>query len=192
MTDPYWSPDLGSTISASFTYDIGDHGWGNQELQMYTSSPSNAFITADGKSIVIRAVADMDDAGAERYTSARLVSKASLAQERGYLEASIRPPFASAFAWPPQTRSGADLSLSLPEQRASGLRFGFFPRNLSTGLVMARLISVKGGTARERTALAYTGATSISKMATNIGCSPCLWLARNTGTALPGSVPLSA
>lgn len=98
MSVPYWEPDLSSSISASFTYDLGSHGWGNQELQDYTNSPVNSFIGPDGKSIVIRAIAEMDSTGRPRYTSARLVSKACLGQERGYVEACIKTPFASESA----------------------------------------------------------------------------------------------
>lgn len=95
MSEPYWKPDL-SSISASFTYDLGDHGWGNEELQIYTDSPQNAFIGQDGKSIVIRAIADKEEANGNenRYSSARLVSKACLNEEQGYVEACIEAPFA--------------------------------------------------------------------------------------------------
>jgi hypothetical protein len=98
MSVPYWEPDLSSSISTSFTYDLGSHGWGNEELQNYTNSPENSFIGSDGKSIVIRAIAKKDTNGKVRYTSARLVSKACLGQERGYVEACIKTPFASEFA----------------------------------------------------------------------------------------------
>jgi hypothetical protein len=95
--NPYWEPDLSKGLSHSFTYDLGSGGWGNQELQEYTDSPNNSFIGSDGKSIVIRAVAELDSTGNKRYTSARLVSKACLNQERGYIEACIKTPLASEF-----------------------------------------------------------------------------------------------
>lgn len=94
MSEPYWRPDL-SSISASFTYDLGDHGWGNEELQNYTDSPRNAFIGENGKSIIIRAIAEKDANGKETFTSARLVSKACLSEEKGYVEACIEAPQAS-------------------------------------------------------------------------------------------------
>lgn len=111
MSEPYWTPDL-SSISASFTYDLGSHGWGNQELQNYTDSPRNAFVGQDGKSIVIRAIAEKNANGKNIYTSARLVSKACLGEEKGYLEACIEAPSSKGiwtafwllpkkpFAWP--------------------------------------------------------------------------------------------
>jgi hypothetical protein len=95
MSDVYWQPDLSDGLSTSFTYDEGAHGWGNEELQDYTSSPRNSFIGSDGQSIIIRAIAERDNNGKDRFTSARLVSKACLGEERGYLEACVDAPFAS-------------------------------------------------------------------------------------------------
>ena len=52
----------------NWTYDIGDSGWGNNELQNYTSSSENSYIN-DGKLIILaKEIAD------EQYTSARLKS----------------------------------------------------------------------------------------------------------------------
>lgn len=95
MSGVYWQPDLSKGISTSFNYDVGAHGWGNQELQEYTNSAKNSFIDADGSSIVIRAIAEKDGNGKNCFTSARLVSKACLEEERGYVEACIKTPFAS-------------------------------------------------------------------------------------------------
>jgi beta-glucanase (GH16 family) len=51
-----WTPGTGWTLvwadkfegasinPAHWTYDVGSGGWGNHELQTYTSSPANAYV----------------------------------------------------------------------------------------------------------------------------------------------------
>ena len=58
--------------STKWSYDVGGHGWGNQELQYYTSKrPENARVE-EGKLIIeARKEAYLDN----DYTSARLVTK---------------------------------------------------------------------------------------------------------------------
>ncbi|NNE55042.1 MAG: family 16 glycosylhydrolase [Flavobacteriales bacterium] len=64
-----WSDEFdGDEIDpAHWTYDLGDNGWGNQELQNYTSSDDNSY-TQDGKLVIVA----RDEGGS--YTSARLKS----------------------------------------------------------------------------------------------------------------------
>ena len=64
--------DAGLPDSTKWTYDVGGHGWGNNELQYYTERrPENARV--EGGHLVITArQEDWDD---NDYTSARLVSK---------------------------------------------------------------------------------------------------------------------
>lgn len=52
---------------SNWTYDLGGGGWGNQELQTYTSNSENSYIQ-DGKLVIMA----LDDGG--QYTSARLKS----------------------------------------------------------------------------------------------------------------------
>jgi beta-glucanase (GH16 family) len=65
-----WSDEFdGNSInSANWSYDIGANGWGNQELQNYTSSPDNSYLQ-DGK-LIIKAV----QSGPNNYSSSRLKS----------------------------------------------------------------------------------------------------------------------
>lgn len=60
--------EAGAPNPDKWSYDIGGHGWGNQELQTYTNSRTNSFVE-DGK-LIIRA---LKTNGA--WTSARLVTK---------------------------------------------------------------------------------------------------------------------
>lgn len=66
-----WSDEFdydGKPDSEKWGYDLGDHGWGNQELQNYTDTEANALVQ-DGR-LTIRAVKSNGD-----WTSARLVTK---------------------------------------------------------------------------------------------------------------------
>lgn len=70
-----WSDEFemeGLPDATKWGYDVGGHGWGNQELQFYTSGRSeNARV--EGGSLIIEA--HKEDWGDSEYTSARLVSK---------------------------------------------------------------------------------------------------------------------
>ena len=71
---PTWQDEFdyaGAPDPAKWGYDIGGHGWGNNELQYYTDSTDNAFV-ADG---VLTIVARKEKNGGRHYTSARVISK---------------------------------------------------------------------------------------------------------------------
>jgi beta-glucanase (GH16 family) len=96
----YWNPTFAPHIPVSeyFDYNTGGGGWGNNELQTYTSDPTNSFHTNDN-TLILRCTVDSRRTGAERYTSARLVSKQRLGRRRGYLTATITPPRGKG-VWP--------------------------------------------------------------------------------------------
>jgi beta-glucanase (GH16 family) len=96
---PYWQADFSPStpITANFTHEVGDWGWGNNELENYTDSPQNSYHTASN-SLVIKAI--VNSKGSEnKYTSARLTSKQLLGRCRGYIEATISAPSAKGI-WP--------------------------------------------------------------------------------------------
>ena len=71
---PVWCDEFdedGHPNPALWGYDLGGGGWGNNELQFYTNSISNAFVE-DGI-LTIRAI--QESHSGYNYTSARLVSK---------------------------------------------------------------------------------------------------------------------
>ena len=83
-----------------WTYDLGDGsgtaagpGWGNNELQTYTSNPEN--IKVENGVLVITALEESPN----NYTSARLVSRGLFDQQYGRFEARIRLPFGKGI-WP--------------------------------------------------------------------------------------------
>jgi len=86
-----WADDFGYTGKpdpAKWGYDVGGHGWGNNELQYYTDLEKNAWVS-DG-TLKIRAVAE-DHEGME-YTSARLVTKAKASWKYGRIEVRLKAP----------------------------------------------------------------------------------------------------
>lgn len=97
----YWAPTFhpSKAVSDDFSHETGQSGWGNAELQNYTASGANSFFTPAGQ-LVLRAVAR---SGAptqeERYTSARLTTRRTLARQRGCLEVRLTAPCARG-VWP--------------------------------------------------------------------------------------------
>lgn len=70
-----WSDEFdraGLPDTALWRYDVGGHGWGNQELQHYTSSRAENARVQDGHLII---EARREPWGGNEYTSARLLSR---------------------------------------------------------------------------------------------------------------------
>ena len=107
-----WSDefDAGSRPDESrWVYDLGGGGWGNQELQTYTSRADNAALR-DG-ALVITARAERftgSDGIARDYTSARLKTKDRFAQTYGKFEARIQVPRGQGI-WPAFWMLGVDI-----------------------------------------------------------------------------------
>jgi beta-glucanase (GH16 family) len=71
---PIWSDEFnytGKPDSTKWSYDLGDHGWGNHELQNYTDKKENARVE-DGRLII---EVKKESSGKQQYSSARLFSK---------------------------------------------------------------------------------------------------------------------
>ncbi|KAF1837657.1 concanavalin A-like lectin/glucanase [Decorospora gaudefroyi] len=90
----YWKPsfDAATPVSHNFRHEIGDHGWGNNEKQMYTDNAANSF--HHDNRLIVRALVQNSS-----YTSARLTSHQTLSRPRGYLTATCLPPSAPGI-WP--------------------------------------------------------------------------------------------
>jgi beta-glucanase (GH16 family) len=95
---------------AKWGYDLGvgdPPGWGNDELETYTSSASNSLIVSDpaatdGKALAIRA-----QAASGSYTSARIKTSGTFTFQYGRLEARARVP-AGVGCWPAFWALGSD------------------------------------------------------------------------------------
>jgi beta-glucanase (GH16 family) len=100
-----WSDEFDGPINsapdpAKWGYDLGGGGWGNHELEVYTNSLQNAFITADpdatdGKALAIRAIRQADGT----YTSARLKTQNIKSWTYGRFEARAKLPYGQGM-WP--------------------------------------------------------------------------------------------
>lgn len=80
----------------SWSYDVGDHGWGNNELQYYSKEdPKNARIENGRLIIEVHA----DSSHPKGYTSARIVTKGKAAWEYGFIEVRAKLPKGTG-TWP--------------------------------------------------------------------------------------------
>ena len=73
-TTPVWQDEFnysGKPDPKKWGYDIGDNGWGNNELQNYTDNQKNARV--ENGNLIIEAF--KEQSGKLNYSSARLVSK---------------------------------------------------------------------------------------------------------------------
>ena len=93
------SPD-----SAKWNYDLGGGGWGNQELESYTSSTNNVYQDGNGN-LVIQALKTPGNT----YTSARLKTQDKFSVTYGRVEARIKVPYGQGI-WPAFWMLGADIA----------------------------------------------------------------------------------
>lgn len=98
---------------AKWGYDVGDHGWGNNELEDYTRADLKNARVENGLLII---EAHADASRPKGYTSARLVSKGKAAWQYGYVEVRAKLP---------QGRGTWPAIWMLPEEN----RFGGWPKN---------------------------------------------------------------
>jgi beta-glucanase (GH16 family) len=87
---PYWHDEFnkdGLPDTGKWGYDVGGHGWGNNELEFYTNG-KNAFVR-NGKLVIEARKEEADD---NNYTSARLVTKGKAAFLYGRFEIKAKLP----------------------------------------------------------------------------------------------------
>ena len=84
--------------ATKWNYDIGtgNSGWGNNELEYYTSRPQNISMDGNGN-LVITAIKESYQGSS--YTSARIKTKGILEQQYGRFEARLKTPFGQGL-WP--------------------------------------------------------------------------------------------
>jgi hypothetical protein len=95
-----------------WSYETGGNGWGNDELQTYTASASNAHLDGAGRLVITarRQALTGADGIARKFTSARLTSQNKMVIEPGsYTEASIVAPTGNG-VWPAFWLAGADIT----------------------------------------------------------------------------------
>ena len=106
-----WSDEFNSgnvPDSQVWSYDLGDNGWGNQELQEYTSDPENARI--ENGNLIIAARQKLVGSSPVGFTSARLKTENKLMFKYGTIEARIRVPNLQDGLWPAFWTLGNNIS----------------------------------------------------------------------------------
>ena len=74
---------------SKWDYDVGDHGWGNNELEYYSKADSRNARVENGHLII---EAHADTSHPKGYTSARLVTRGKAAWQYGYIEVRAKLP----------------------------------------------------------------------------------------------------
>lgn len=100
--DEFDGPEIDRT---KWTFDIGGHGWGNNELQTYTERPENARIEAG----ILVIEARKEQFVRRDYTSARLKTQGLHAWTYGRIEARMKLPYGTGI-WPAFWMLGADIA----------------------------------------------------------------------------------
>jgi beta-glucanase (GH16 family) len=108
----FWSEEFnaeGAPDPAKWGYNLGtgDGGWGNQELQYYTSAPANVLVGGG----ILKITALKESFNGSPYTSTRLVSKDKFAFTYGKVEVRAKIP-AGVGTWPAIWMLGSDINTS--------------------------------------------------------------------------------
>lgn len=112
--DLVWSDEFNGTDgspvdSSKWVLESGGNGWGNQELEYYTTRSQNSF--QQGGNLVIKVLAEKytgSDGVARDYTSARLKTLGKFSQKYGRFEARIKIPYGQGI-WPAFWMMGDDI-----------------------------------------------------------------------------------
>ncbi len=95
----------GSPDPAKWGFDIGAGGWGNAELQHYTSRAENAIVSGG----TLKIIAKKESFSGSEYTSARLLSKGKFAFKYGKVEVRAKLP-SGVGTWPAAWMLGNNIS----------------------------------------------------------------------------------
>jgi beta-glucanase (GH16 family) len=110
VTTVLWSEEFnvdGAPDPAKWGYDLGtgNGGWGNSELQYYTSRPENSIVQGG----VLKIKLLKESYNGSNYTSARLLSKDKFVFKYGKVDISAKLP-AGAGTWPAAWMLGSDIT----------------------------------------------------------------------------------
>lgn len=95
---PFWADEFdytGLPLDTKWDYDLGGSGWGNNEKQLYTNSPSN--VNVGGGLLTI--TAKKENVNGMAYTSTRLVTRNKLDVLYGRIEVKAKLPTGRG-TWP--------------------------------------------------------------------------------------------
>jgi beta-glucanase (GH16 family) len=97
--DPIWADEFdysGLPDPNKWTYDVGDHGWGNNELQHYTKDDLRNARVENGVLVI---EAHQDSSFNKAYSSARLLTRGKASWQYGYFEIKAKLP-SGVGTWP--------------------------------------------------------------------------------------------
>ena len=103
-----WTDEFNSNSinTSNWTFEYGNSGWGNNELEYYTGRPDNAKV-ANGNLMII---AKKESYGGANYTSARMKTEGLQSFMYGKIEANIKLPSGKGL-WPAFWMLGNDIPL---------------------------------------------------------------------------------
>jgi beta-glucanase (GH16 family) len=108
-SDEFNAADGTAPDPTKWNFDLGGEGWGNKELESYTSRPVN--VQQKGGNLVITALKEDytgKDGVARPYTSARIKTKGLFSQAYGRVEARMQLPLGKGI-WPAFWMLGDDI-----------------------------------------------------------------------------------
>jgi beta-glucanase (GH16 family) len=104
-SDEFEGPAGAEPDPQKWVYDVGGNGWGNKELQYYTSRRENSFLDGNG-ALVIRAIAE--PYMGRSYTSARLKTAGKFTTTYGRIEVKAKVATGQGL-WPAFWMLGANI-----------------------------------------------------------------------------------
>jgi beta-glucanase (GH16 family) len=110
FSDDFDGPAGSAPDPAIWEHEVGGGGWGNGELEVYTSSRENSFLEGHGN-LVIRATKHVHTVGSRTvasYRSARMSTSGKFARYHGNFEARIKLDIQPRM-WPAWWALGADI-----------------------------------------------------------------------------------
>jgi beta-glucanase (GH16 family) len=103
-----WSDEFntpGAPDPSKWTFDLGGGGWGNNELENYTSRSSNVYVSNG----TLKIVANKESYQGSNYTSARMKTQGLYAFQYGRIDVMAKLP-ASMGTWPAIWMLGSDIT----------------------------------------------------------------------------------
>jgi beta-glucanase (GH16 family) len=110
-SDEFDGPAGSQPDRATWLYDIGGSGWGNDERQFYTDYPENVALDGNGNLLLTARASDGSlgcHYGPCKYTSGRLLTRDRYEIHYGRIEARIKVPVGAGL-WPAFWMLGADI-----------------------------------------------------------------------------------
>ena len=180
-----WSDEFdrdGAPDPARWTYDVGGHGWGNNELQFYTDDRrENARV--EGGHLLIEARREAWEG--RSYTSARLITKGKGDWTYGRIEVRAKLP-AGRGSWPAIWTLGSKTPLRWPDDGEIDImeHVGFDPGVVHASIHTLRYNHVQDTQRTAQTAVpdAWTASTPTSPTGPPIASRP-----RSTGASISTS-----